>query len=641
MAEMARMFLGRNRSTPVTAFERFGVAVTAGYAGERAITEIEESVGLKIGYPGTEGNVYSVGALRRVYNRYGAETLERVLRMLRDAYNNSPAAGAVRETPKESRGNRDTCSQESLFRVRNGPDVRHFLNLPDIDYSPGGRWSFFATRFPGTMCVRLLLHGSPHAAMRHRTLGETRSRPCTRVTNRIRNLRGVIGGPQMVATPAESPRPDHPVRGRCLDGGVEGRRVTGRVRWLIRRLREDASDAPRIVDAARDPGQPFSAGGDAENLARLVAGAGAPNPGAGSGISLHGELRLMLRAGLSSAAAPAAATSTPAGIFGIDERWRIGESRSADLVLVDDYLAGRSLSDRETYLQVDPSGGRPGAGCRVPTHRHDHEVGHCTGLPGRQSAGRRHRRGTAETPHAGRTHATSTAPPPISPHRRLLTGEFRHEVNGSSLRTFTNWAARHWTDRRICILSVWTSSFPCMPFAGQPIHLTAAQRHDLAEIRGIAVSKAHVDLRLNIRARAQKNMPVSECDPTSRETVSQAREVDLVRERAGGEMQRRGLGHASRVYCNVSRIWFQFRHRASTALDTAATKAFRIATSAATWLTDWPTSASRSSQCCSAAANRIFLTCFISSASTLQGRSVNYSASPQRTGPGASPARGP
>ena len=40
MAEMARMFLGRNRSTPVTAFERFGVAVTAGYPAERAITEI-------------------------------------------------------------------------------------------------------------------------------------------------------------------------------------------------------------------------------------------------------------------------------------------------------------------------------------------------------------------------------------------------------------------------------------------------------------------------------------------------------------------------------------------------------------------------------------------------------------------------
>ena len=91
MAEMARMFLGRNRSTPVTAFERFGVAVTAGYPAEQAITRIVEGVGLKIGYPGTEGNVYSVGALRRVHDRYGAETLERVLRVLRDAYNNSSA----------------------------------------------------------------------------------------------------------------------------------------------------------------------------------------------------------------------------------------------------------------------------------------------------------------------------------------------------------------------------------------------------------------------------------------------------------------------------------------------------------------------------------------------------------------------
>ena len=30
-------------------------------------------------------------------------------------------------------------------------------------------------------------------------------------------------------------------------------------------------------------------------------------------------------------------------------------------------------------------------------------------------------------------------------------------------------------------------------------------------------------------------------------------------------MQRRGLGHASRVYCNVSRICFQFRQRVRTA----------------------------------------------------------------------------
>ena len=36
--QMADLFLGRNRSRPVTAFERFQVAVTAGYAREQAIT---------------------------------------------------------------------------------------------------------------------------------------------------------------------------------------------------------------------------------------------------------------------------------------------------------------------------------------------------------------------------------------------------------------------------------------------------------------------------------------------------------------------------------------------------------------------------------------------------------------------------
>ena len=245
----------------------------------------------------------------------------------------------------------------------------------------------------------------------------------------------------MVATPAESPRPDHPVRGRCLDGRVEGRRVTGRVRWLIRRLREDASDAPRIVDAARDPGQPFSAGGHAENLERLVAGAGAPNPGAGSGISLHGELRLMLRAGLSSAAAPAAATSTPAGIFGIDERWRIGESRSADLVLVDDYLAGRSRIGRPTCRSTRPGAGPAlGAGCRriVTIMKWAIAQGYLGDSPPGDAIAAALPKHATQVEHMRHR----PAPPPISPHRLLLTGEFRHEAKGSSLRTFTNRAAR-------------------------------------------------------------------------------------------------------------------------------------------------------------------------------------------------------
>ncbi len=96
MAEMARMFLGRNRSTPVSAFERFGVAVTAGYSAEVAIAAIVQAAGLKLGYPGTHGNVYSVGALRRVYDRDGAHILERVLHVLRDAYQSGSSAFGAR-----------------------------------------------------------------------------------------------------------------------------------------------------------------------------------------------------------------------------------------------------------------------------------------------------------------------------------------------------------------------------------------------------------------------------------------------------------------------------------------------------------------------------------------------------------------
>lgn len=45
-----------------------------------------------IGHPKTKGNVFSVGTLRRVYDRNGPFVLERVLRVLRDAYLASPAA---------------------------------------------------------------------------------------------------------------------------------------------------------------------------------------------------------------------------------------------------------------------------------------------------------------------------------------------------------------------------------------------------------------------------------------------------------------------------------------------------------------------------------------------------------------------
>ena len=86
MGEMAHMFLERNKTTPVSAYERFGVALTAGYPTETAVAGIVADLGLRIGHPTTVGNVFSVGSLLRIYDRYGPSVLKLVLSILRDAY---------------------------------------------------------------------------------------------------------------------------------------------------------------------------------------------------------------------------------------------------------------------------------------------------------------------------------------------------------------------------------------------------------------------------------------------------------------------------------------------------------------------------------------------------------------------------
>ena len=99
---------------------------------------------------------------------------------------------------------------------------------------------------------------------------------------------------------------------------------------------------------------------------RLIAGTDAPNPGTASGLSLHGELRLLRRAGLSGAEALAAATSVPAALFGLDDRGVIEEGRIADLVLIGGDLENDlSLSSRIVAMWKD--------GYRVDRSRVDRE----------------------------------------------------------------------------------------------------------------------------------------------------------------------------------------------------------------------------------------------------------------------------
>ena len=123
----------------------------------------------------------------------------------------------------------------------------------------------------------------------------------------------------------------------------------------------DAPDGELVAAAGDTPLSPMQrqtlasrfSGGDAETVSnpedvaienvrrlhaarvRLLAGTDAPNPGTASGLSMHGELRLLRRAGLSGAETLAAATSVPAEIFGLDDRGAIDEGRIADLVLID------------------------------------------------------------------------------------------------------------------------------------------------------------------------------------------------------------------------------------------------------------------------------------------------------------------
>jgi imidazolonepropionase-like amidohydrolase len=67
----------------------------------------------------------------------------------------------------------------------------------------------------------------------------------------------------------------------------------------------------------------------------ILAGTDSYNPGTAHGVSLHGELVLLVAAGMTPIEALRAATSVPAKIFGLQDRGSIAVGKRADLVLVD------------------------------------------------------------------------------------------------------------------------------------------------------------------------------------------------------------------------------------------------------------------------------------------------------------------
>jgi imidazolonepropionase-like amidohydrolase len=72
----------------------------------------------------------------------------------------------------------------------------------------------------------------------------------------------------------------------------------------------------------------------AEAGVTILAGTDAPYPGATHGAAIHGELELLVAAGLTPTAALQAATRAPAKRFGLDDRGSLREGLRADLLLV-------------------------------------------------------------------------------------------------------------------------------------------------------------------------------------------------------------------------------------------------------------------------------------------------------------------
>ncbi|RZS34044.1 amidohydrolase family protein [Herbihabitans rhizosphaerae] len=89
-------------------------------------------------------------------------------------------------------------------------------------------------------------------------------------------------------------------------------------------------------------GEPPDFGVVLANVAKLaavgvtvLAGTDAPNPGTVHGASLHRDLELLVRAGLSPADALRSATSVPAVRYGLADRSTVHSGQRADLLLVD------------------------------------------------------------------------------------------------------------------------------------------------------------------------------------------------------------------------------------------------------------------------------------------------------------------
>lgn len=84
--EEANMFDRLNDYLVVSTFDKFKVRVTAGRPIENSVKRVVESLGLSVSRHKASGSVGSVGTLVRIHQRSDPKTLERTLRIVRDAF---------------------------------------------------------------------------------------------------------------------------------------------------------------------------------------------------------------------------------------------------------------------------------------------------------------------------------------------------------------------------------------------------------------------------------------------------------------------------------------------------------------------------------------------------------------------------
>ena len=84
--EEAEVFLRLNNQLTVNGLAKFRLGVEAGRSVENEVDAIVRGEGLRISPNRGDGAISAVGTLMKIYHRAGSETLQRTLRILRDAY---------------------------------------------------------------------------------------------------------------------------------------------------------------------------------------------------------------------------------------------------------------------------------------------------------------------------------------------------------------------------------------------------------------------------------------------------------------------------------------------------------------------------------------------------------------------------